>query len=344
MVSDEDIASAVQEGVISSDAAAALRAHAARRQASPPVDEEHFRLVTGFNDIFVVIACVLLLTAVYWLGRSLAPAAGPLGVGAASWLLAEFFVRRRRMALPAIVLLLCFVGSAFEVGQTAARAAATGGEVSLAAGCMLAAVAAWVHWLRFHVPITVAAGTGVALVAAIVVVVRVAAPRGGLLPELLVFLSGVAAFALAMAWDISDRARTTRRADVAFWLHLLAAPLLVHPVFTAIGVLHGGIGSAQALLIVALYCAIALVSLAIDRRALMVSALGYVLYAFSTLLDISGMVGKGFATTALCIGAALLLLSAFWQRSRACTVGFLPAALRSRLPPLQASMVPAVSG
>src|SRR5438874_3733945 len=32
----------------------------------------------------------------------------------------------------------------------------------------------------------------------------------------------------AMAFDASDRERATRRADCAFWLHLLAAPLIVH--------------------------------------------------------------------------------------------------------------------
>ena len=31
-----------------------------------------------------------------------------------------------------------------------------------------------------------------------------------------------------MRYDLSDPARETRRTDAAFWLHLLAAPLLVH--------------------------------------------------------------------------------------------------------------------
>ena len=55
-----------------------------------------------------------------------------------------------------------------------------------------------------------------------------------------------------------------------------------------------------------LYFVLALVSLAIDRRALMVSALGYVLYAFSSLLNHAGFVGMGFAVTALLIGGAYL--------------------------------------
>jgi len=67
----------------------------------------------------------------------------------------------------------------------------------------------------------------------------------------------------------------------------------------------------------------------------MVSALGYVLYTFSTLLKQHGAVGQGFALTALVIGGALLLLSAFWHPCRAALLGGLPAALRQRLAPLQ---------
>jgi hypothetical protein len=48
-------------------------------------------------------------------------------------------------------------------------------------------------------------------------------------------------FGIALRWDASDRERRTRRADVAFWLHLLAAPLLVHPVFTTLGTWGGSI-------------------------------------------------------------------------------------------------------
>ena len=41
---------------------------------------------------------------------------------------------------------------------------------------------------------------------------------------------GLAIFATAMKFDMSDRNRVTQRTDIAFWLHLLAAPLIVHSV------------------------------------------------------------------------------------------------------------------
>ena len=149
------------------------------------------------------------------------------------------------------------------------------------------------------------------------------------------FIAGIAVFALAMRWDTADRARQTRMSDVAFWLHLLAAPLLVHPVFTSLGVFGGETNLEQAIAVVALYVAIALISLSIDRRALMVSALTYVLYTFSALLKQYGVVSLSFAITALAIGSALLLLSAFWHPSRAFVLRRLPLSLQQRLAPLR---------
>ena len=106
----------------------------------------------------------------------------------------------------------------------------------------------------------------------------------------------------------------------------------MHSAFSALGVLSGT-SAAQALAVLALYVLIALVSLAIDRRALMVSALGYVLYTFSALLKETGVVSLNFAVTALAIGSALLLLSAFWQRSRAFVLRLVGPGLKARLPP-----------
>ena len=60
----------------------------------------------------------------------------------------------------------------------------------------------------------------------------------------------------------------------------------------------------------------ALTALAIDRRALLVSALAYVLFALNELFEQFGAVELNVALTALVIGSALLLLSAFWHQAR----------------------------
>ena len=116
MYSEEDLASAVKEGVLTQEAANAFRLHVARTRQLPAVDEEYVRLLSGFNDIFVVIACALLLVSVGWISARWAPWSGGLALSLVAWALAEFFTRRRRMALPSIVLLLAFVGGAFAAG------------------------------------------------------------------------------------------------------------------------------------------------------------------------------------------------------------------------------------
>lgn len=348
MYSESDIESAVQAGALSAEAAASLRRHVATMRSVPAVDEESFRLLTGFNDIFVSIATVLLLVAVGWIGnmvRLFAPEYGPsptmaFAVAATAWGLAEYFTRERRMALPSILLLLTFAGGLFGGLALLLTAVFLGQQpiheerlvaVILAAAAALTGGGVWLHWRRFHVPITVAAGA--ATLAGLMLALLVAA-----VPALadhllkLLLLAGLGVFGLAMWWDMSDRTRTTRRSDVAFWLHLLAAPMVVHPIFATMGILNGATAPAQAAIVILLYVALGLVALAIDRRALMVSALVYVLYALSSLFEQSGAVNLSFGLTALIIGSALLLLSAFWTAARRCIVERLPMDMALRLP------------
>ncbi|MET0376275.1 MAG: hypothetical protein ABW128_18710 [Rhizorhabdus sp.] len=349
MYSESDIDGAVEAGALSAEAAAALRGHVATVRAVPAVDEESFRLLTGFNDIFVSIAAVLMLVAVGWLGNSIrflatehgpAPVSG-FAVAAAAWGLAEYFTRERRMALPSILLLLAFAaglfggfGALFAVLFNATESELGEGRVvaiTLALAAALTAGGVWLHWRRFRVPITVAAGAAtVAGLSLSLIVAAVPSLSDDLLPLLLI--AGIGVFALAMWWDMSDRTRTTRRSDVAFWLHLLAAPMLVHPIFAMMGMLEGSAAPAQASIVILLYIALGVIALAIDRRALMVSALAYVLFALSSLIESSGVVDLSFGLTALIIGSALLLLSAFWTVARRFVVRLLPDDVAARLP------------
>ena len=198
MYSEEDINSAVEAGALSEDAAASFRAHMSEVRGISRGDEENFRLLNSFNDIFVAIGIAIMLFAAGAIGQqlgkmlvpppdwnwdanltnaqfealgrqqsfstavSVAIAAGLVAV--TSWPLAEFFTRARRMALPSIILLLGFVGGTF-VGSAALGVSLIGTEQSeplagyfIAGAGVIAALAAWLHWARFKVPITVAAG------------------------------------------------------------------------------------------------------------------------------------------------------------------------------------------
>ena len=364
MYSQNDLDEAVASGALSADAAASLRAFIDTQRASPAVDEENFRLITGFNDIFVSIAAAILLFAVGWIGQSIGQASGliidvdgpsplaPLFVAATAWALALFFIARRRMALPSILLLLAFVGGVLAftgftmvlaIGPDTLENNERGIALIAAVSAAVAAAGAWLHWQRFRVPITVAAGA--AAVAGIAMALLASAL--GDIPNLedimlgFVLLLGIGVFLFAMRWDSSDPGRVTRRTDVAFWLHLLAAPMIVHPVFTLLGLNDGTATIGEGLVVVALYVALGITALAIDRRALLVSALAYVLYALTELFKQLGAVELNIALTALVIGSALLLLSAFWHQARSVVVRHLPDALQSKLPLLDRVASPA---
>ncbi|MGX7952158.1 hypothetical protein ACWPM1_06280 [Tsuneonella sp. HG249] len=349
MYSDEDLQSAVANGALSAEAADTLRAHVAARQDMPPGDEERFRFITGFNDIFVTIAAIMILVAMAGIGQVFTPMVdGPppfsgVLIAGAAWTMAEFFTRKRRMALPSIVLLLAFVGGVMEalIGFLVMAFENQGDNERLAAALfagagLVTAGAAWLHWRRFMVPITVAAGAA-AIAATIIALILAAIGPDSLRPETtlmpLVFVAGLAVFAFAMRWDMSDRQRQTRRSDVAFWLHLLAAPMIAHPLFHWLGVTQGDdIGVSAVVGVLLVYIALGIVALAIDRRALLVSALAYVLAALTWLFDRFGAVELNVALTALVIGSALLTLSAFWTPIRRTVVGTLPGTLQQRLP------------
>jgi len=364
MYSQQELDDAVAAGVISADAADALRSHIESQRSLSIPDEEQFRLITGFNDIFVSIAAAILLFAVGWIGQWIGQQTGllisdhgetgpsflgPLFVAGTSWALALFFTAKRRMALPSILLLLAFVGAVLTTSgfllvqaigpdqfdnNTNDMLPAVVGGVSAA----IAAGAAWLHWRKFHVPITIAAGAAAVAGLFLAIVIGIVQPHDSEAAKNLVLsfilVLGVGVFLFAMWWDSSDRARTTRRSDVAFWLHLLAAPMIAHPIFTLMGLNSGAVNTGEALAVVGLYVLFGLTALAIDRRALLVSALAYVLYALTELFKQFGAVELNIALTALVIGSALLLLSAYWHQARKLVVTRLPSNLRERLPNL----------
>jgi len=323
MITENHLQSAIAAGILDETTANALKAHA---NNNPIADEENFRLLSGFNDIFVVIASLLLLTSISWMSSA------PIGqylAAITAWGLAEYFVRMRRMALPAIVLLLAFIIFIFAGTKYLITPIIDEGAQAFIIPSLIATIAAWLHWRRFQVPITIAAGTA-ALVVTLLAALMTIEYNPYIAP--ITVIIGLTVFAFAMFWDSKDTQRQTKNADIAFWLHLLAAPIIIHPLFEIIGVLYGNINGLQASLVFILYLAISLISLLIDRRALMVSALGYVVYVFTTLLRDMGHIGIGFAVTAFTIGSALLLLSAYWHQCRHRLLAWLPAQLKPYLP------------
>jgi hypothetical protein len=347
LYSENELESAIASGTLAREAADALRVHAAGMRQTPTADEEQFRLITSFNDIFVAIAGILVLVGAGWFGFTISPPLAGVAVAGAAWGMAEFFTRQRRMAFPSIIFFLAFVGGVYAFGMFAIlngmgitdRGLFSGSSRSfLIAQSVSAALvigACWLHWKRFMVPIAVAAGVAAIARLAFTLVAAAAYPNIGQWMLVLVLVGGLAIFAYAMSWDMADRERKTRKTDVAFWLHLAASPMIVHPIFVLMGVnfgLKGENAGLIAVIAIVIYAGLAVVALIVDRRAILVSALVYVLAAAIFLVSKIGSSGVSFALAIIIIGASLLMLSAFWQSMRRRVLPLLPEQWRDRMP------------
>lgn len=341
-ISPDALRTAVAKGLVTADQAQGLRdLESARTPAfdREPHDDERFRFISGFSDIFVTIGLGLFLGALgYFSGDMIGNTGMFVVIAVASWLLAEYFTRNQRMALPSIVLLLVYAGAVFSAVAEAFNPSQSfgmglgnhGGSPIVVAGLVTAAAAA-LHYWRFRVPVTIAAGVA-ALVASVVALLFMAAPDFAIqAAKPLLLACGLAVFTLAMRFDLSDPLRQTRRTDIAFWLHMLAAPLIVHPLVSSLAG-EGGSEAVSAWSILAIFIGLALVALVVDRRAILVSGLSYAGYAFGALVVKAGLSDSVVPLTMLVLGALVLLLSAGWHGLRRGLVPLLPGALARRLP------------
>jgi hypothetical protein len=350
----EDLKAAASAGLISADQAETLTRFLAQRQAGVaagaamavplPDDGERFKLIGGFNDLFVAIGIGL----VYWALLSFLGAgtiASPVALMTASavvaWALAEVFTRRMRLALPSILLALIFCVSAggvlgvwFVPGIDSnlwdTLAFATSRTALLPGLAVLAASA--LHFWRFRVPIDVAIMVAAVLATLLTAFAQLNTAFVVDHGNALILGTGLIIFAIAMAFDMSDPIRRTWRSDAAFWLHMMAAPAIVHPAIFGIAGGPTQLTQSSPAVILILFAVFSLVAIIIDRRALIVSALAYAGGAIGYYLNDDLFGGTGFAVLAL--GAVILGLSAGWRSIRRLIVPLLPlGALKDRLPP-----------
>jgi hypothetical protein len=359
-----DLDTAVAEGIVTEAQATRLRELAERQERERAValgHEERFRFMRGFNDVFFAIGVVLFLLGV---GYFMPPGTtGTVLMAAVAWGLAEILVARLRLVLPGILLATAFVALVFAASvqmpaeswlgmQIQWRRPTTlsilqalqyypGGPLVFAARALVPAAAAAAFYWRFKLPFALLP-LAASLVVAVLGVASFLVPNAATVSDTVVFLiCGLAVFAAAISFDASDRERLTRRADCAFWLHLLAAPLIVHSVITlAASPLAGGLGratsmnNAVSLAVIAIVAVLALVALLIDRRALLVSGLAYLGGAIGYIL--SGDRVFVLAATLVILGAIVLTLGAGWVPLRRRLLALLSPAIANRLPPVPA--------
>jgi len=350
MITRDDLRAAVQAGHLSEAQAAALIGVAdARMTARDTVtaQDEPFELFRGFNEIFIVVG--LWILSLGWFGVWALVAGTSNGFGT-TWaiaslatagvilLLAEYFIRRRRMVAPAIALSIGWALNAlwFWLLRFDSFSLLGGANTDiLAVPLGLTALTVAGFWWRYRVPFAMA----LIALSAFGVVLSVLATASGQSANLLdIFLLsasgpfawgtlifGLAVFVVAMRFDMSDPHRMTLRAANGFWLHVIAAPAIVNTVALTLWRADGVLAVPALVVVLSLIAAVAIV---IDRRSFLLSAVGYTVALLTAAAE-----GSNPAIAILLLGLGLVGLGAGWQNVRARLMGMVPLTFRDRLPP-----------
>ncbi|MDJ0930892.1 hypothetical protein [Breoghania sp.] len=364
MLDREELQSAVDTGLLTPIQADALVAHYARADETP-TNREEVRFVRGFHDVFITIGLLIFFVGLFlsFDVMLLEAVPGMLVTHAVAtilaWGLAEWFARRRKLALPAIVLSLfstwffavamgALYGELFVPGMSSSADASRFSPFSLLTSAsdgsfdrpllvygLSAFVGGALFYARFKVPIALT-GLVAGALAALASLIEVAVP-GLVFDNVPAFTlaAGLISFALAMHFDARDLARTTLNTDKAFWLHLMAAPLIMHSVLALVRGDTGTTSDAVAVILVVLV--LGFIALVVDRRALLVSGLVYLGVAILSLLQTSNVgADTSLAIALLVLGLFVLTLGSGWTSLRRLLLApFAGSGLFDYVPPIR---------
>ncbi|MBH0238853.1 hypothetical protein [Methylobrevis albus] len=350
----EDLEAAVAASVIDAESAGRLIVFLERRRGEmvETPGDEGVRFARDFHDVFIAIGVVLLGVAALIALEFLSPP-DPYSTAIVAaleaggfWLLAEYLVRKRRLWLTSIIVTIVFVyltGLAINIFMIAynifplqadsdavLRTMLGDNYISLATafGSALGSAA---FLLRFRVPFAAATLAASSVASAFFILATWQPELIGQYVFHFLFASGLAVFACAVVLDVSDPHRRSLRTDMAFWLHLLAAPMMVHGL---IMITVGGLPQTpgDAVLVIGLVVILALVAVVLDRRAPLVSVLGYFGVALNQIFGSSQGSGSDavIVATLVALGAFIVLLGTGWRATRRAVLTVVPLPVRLR--------------
>jgi hypothetical protein len=342
MITRDDLTAAVTDGLLSKAQAAGLIARAESRAGVVDADDERFRFLNGFNDVFLALGITLIAAAfvsfIFFVGN------GWVVVVAAAivvmWGLAEIVIRRYRAVLPAIFISLAIsmfaallLGEIFSTAASGRNVIDHFSHLGMAAAFSLLAFVIVFYW-RFRLPFTLGTIGGLGYTCAFLVVAHFAgAKTAAAWGQIITLCSGLALFAAAVAYDFSDSRRLTRRSDCAFWLHIVAAPMITHGLLAPFAT---RLDMAAVLVILAGFAFFAVASLALDRRAPLVSILVYlgiaIGYVFAAVTMKSALT---IGATLMVLGIIVVTMGLAWRPLRRMLLSpFARFAFVGKLPPL----------
>lgn len=225
---------------------------------------EQLKFIRSFGDVFITLGVILLAYTSHLLVENTTHQVIAI-VGFI--LLAEWLIAHRRLVLPGIAILLSilyFINVLVDAGAYSYQSL----------DVLLMGLSSLLFYIRYKMPFS--------LYPVALVCIYLAIELSGLNiiehPYIFILL-GLAVFAVAMWYDSRDTQRLTSLSDNGFWLHLLAAPLIVHGVMVSL-FLSKNVGSqTNSLYILLLFILFFFIALFVDRRAILVSSFFYALYA-----------------------------------------------------------------
>ena len=315
MISREKLQQAAERELIQADQVDALYQflNTTDNSLSTPAStgEEPLKFIRSFGDIFITLGIVLLVLASHQVPLSgyyfLIPAGGFV-------LLAEWLVRVRKLALPGIAILLSilyFVNRAIDFNHNEATTMGLG----------LLSLTSLLFYLRYRMPFSL-----LPLVAGVLAIIVLQMGMDLLDKPWIFILLGLVVFSIAMSFDVQDPARKTHLSDSAFWLHLLAAPLIVHG--SMVTLLINNPAWLQSInpevIMIIFFATFFLIALLLDRRAILISTQIYVIYALTQLLQ-SHISSTQNVLMYILIGLGLFVIffGTYWYKTRSLLFGFL---------------------
>ncbi|MDX8396721.1 MAG: hypothetical protein R8K49_00200 [Mariprofundaceae bacterium] len=264
--------------------------------------EEPLRFVRGFGDIFITLGILFVTMACAQISMP------DIYFNVIPLLLAivttEWLVRIRRLALPGIALL---VSTLYFASELLGLSMINYDLVNL---LMLTSLAGLFYW-RYRIPFTLLP-IAIGCIAMMSIVVGIDMNQA----QYVFTLYGLCVFSAAMWFDAHDVKRQHNDSDSAFWLHLLAAPLVVHGVMVSL-LLSDQAMPFKEVWMVLFFIAFFLVALYVDRRAILVSSLSYAIYAVvaissRNILDIENLTLMVFAG----FGVFIVFFGTYWYKIR----------------------------
>jgi len=360
MLNEAQLAKAVQDGIITDAQLKELKTLASPEALSTSqaqtVEDEAPRFFRSFNDIFIGMGVAILgfalnyAVALVGKGDDFMNFVAPVTAVLIFWFLGEWLTAYKRINFPSIIIAIFFAffvsqslinGYEFLIQETPNKATPLG----VLSVCGLGVIAMGAFFLRFKLPFSVllfAGSIAVFFFAGAMAIVG----KDIITPYLrwVTLAIGLSVFAAAMWFDVQDPHRTKRTSDQGFWLHLLAAPIITHsvlwtslqPLISANEATPEANANLMVIIVLSMFVFFSIVALIIDRRALLISSLGYAAAALGFIIYKFNLEGNaGLIVTMILIAALILSLGTGWYSLRKALFNVLPSQkFFEKLPPV----------